>query len=406
MSRAFGLDDHRHMARALQLARLGRFTTDPNPRVGCVLVRDGRVVGEGFHRRAGEPHAERMAIADAGEQARGATAYVTLEPCCHHGKTPPCTDGLLQAGVARVIAAMTDPNPLVAGKGLQQLADAGVDVAHGLLEQDAHALNPGFVKRMSQQLPYVRLKLAMSLDGRTAMASGESQWITGEAARADVQRLRAGSSAIVTGIGTVLADDPSLNVRLQAAELPGVQGDEFLLQPLRVVLDSTARMPCDARMLRLPGETLVCAGEDAPGAALDALRSAGAQVEMLPRAGAGLDLAALLRELAQRQVNEVLFECGAALAGAALQARIVDELVVYMAPHLLGSGARGLVDLPGLERMKDRIDLRLSDVRRVGDDLRLTLRRQAGCSRCSLRPSSLRCSLLQVLGGSVREEPL
>jgi diaminohydroxyphosphoribosylaminopyrimidine deaminase/5-amino-6-(5-phosphoribosylamino)uracil reductase len=374
MSRAFGLDDHRHMARALQLARLGRYTTDPNPRVGCVLVREGRVVGEGFHRRAGEPHAERMAIADAGERARGATAYVTLEPCCHHGRTPPCTEGLLQAGVVRVIAAMVDPNPLVAGKGLQQLADAGVAVAHGLLEEDALALNPGFVKRMSCQQPYARLKLAMSLDGRTAMAGGESQWITGEAARADVQRLRAGSSAIVTGIGTVLADDPSMNVRLRAAELPGVQGDGFVLQPLRVVLDSEGRMPASARMLRLSGRTLVCVGEAAPGVALDALRSAGAEIQMLPRAGTGLDLAALMRVLAQRQVNEVLFECGAALAGAALQAGVVDELVVYMAPHLMGSEARGLVDLPGLERIRDRVELRLEDVRRVGDDLRLAFR--------------------------------
>jgi diaminohydroxyphosphoribosylaminopyrimidine deaminase/5-amino-6-(5-phosphoribosylamino)uracil reductase len=273
-----------------------------------------------------------------------------------------------------VIAAMVDPNPLVAGQGLQQLADAGVEVRSGLLEQDARALNPGFVKRMSRQQPYARLKLAMSLDGRTAMASGESQWITGEAARADVQRLRAGSSAIVTGIGTVLTDDPSMNVRLQATELPGVQGDGFVLQPLRVVLDSDARLPADARMLSLPGQTLVCVGEDAPGVALDALRSAGAEIEILPRAGNGLDLAVLMRVLAQRQVNEVLFECGAALAGAALQAGVVDELVVYMAPHLMGSAARGLVDLPGLERMRDRIELRLADVRRVGDDLRLAFR--------------------------------
>ena len=369
MSATFGPDDHRHMARALQLARLGRYTTDPNPRVGCVLVRDGVVVGEGFHRRAGEPHAERMAIADAGDKARGATAFVTLEPCCHHGKTPPCTEGLLEAGVTRVIAAMVDPNPLVAGKGLQQLADAGVAVASGLLEADARALNPGFIRRMSTQRPYVRLKLAMSLDGRTAMASGESKWITGEAARHDVQRLRAGSSAIMTGIGTVLADDPSMNVRLNASDLPGVQNDEFVLQPLRVVLDAQARMPTDARMLGLPGDTLVCVAESADG---DALRAAGAQVQPLPELQEGaLDLEALLVTLAQRQVNEVLFECGATLAGAALQAGIVDELIVYMAPHLMGDAARGLVNLPGVDRMEQRICLSLTDVRRVGDDLRL-----------------------------------
>lgn len=372
MNDAFGPDDHRHMARALQLARLGRYTTDPNPRVGCVLVREGQVVGEGFHRRAGEPHAERVAIADAGGKAAGATAYVTLEPCCHQGKTPPCTEGLLEAGVARVIAAMRDPNPLVAGKGLQQLANAGLEVACGLLEADARALNPGFIKRMSEQRPFVRLKLAMSLDGRTAMASGESQWITGEAARADVQKLRAGSSAIVTGIGTLLADDPSMNVRLSAAELPGVQGEEFVLQPLRVVLDSRVRTPVTARMLKLPGQTLVCVNESARQEQLDALLAVGAEVLRLPRGGGGLDLQALLAALAGRQVNEVLFECGAALAGAAMQAGIVDEMLVYLAPHLMGDKAMGLVQLPGAERMADRIDLRLTDVRRIGEDLRLT----------------------------------
>ena len=279
---------------------------------------------------------------------------------------------LLEAGVARVIAAMRDPNPLVAGKGLQQLADAGLEVACGLLEADARALNPGFIKRMSEQRPFVRLKLAMSLDGRTAMASGESQWITGEAARADVQKLRAGSSAIVTGIGTLLADDPSMNVRLSAAELPGVQGEEFVLQPLRVVLDSRVRTPVTARMLKLPGQTLVCVDESARQGQLDALLAVGAEVLRLPRGGGGLDLQALLAALAGRQVNEVLFECGAALAGAAMQAGIVDEMLVYLAPHLMGDKALGLVQLPGAERMADRIDLRLTDVRRIGEDLRLT----------------------------------
>ena len=378
MSGPFDPDDHQHMARALQLARLGRYTTDPNPRVGCVLVKAGKVVGEGFHRRAGEPHAERMAIADAGDKTRGATAYVTLEPCCHFGKTPPCTEGLLEAGVTRVVAAMTDPNPLVAGKGLQQLGDAGVDVASGLLETDARALNPGFIKRMSEQKPYVRLKLAMSLDGRTAMASGESKWITGEAARADVQRLRAGSSAIVTGIGTVLADDPSMNVRLSASDLPGVEGDEFLLQPLRVVLDAQARMPVEANMLGLPGRTLVCVAEQAQQSKVDALQAAGADVSRLPQEGNGLRLDLLLAEMAARQVNEVLFECGATLAGAALQAGIVDELVVYIAPHLMGDAARGLVTLPGVDHMRDRVGLGLRDIRQVGADLRLTYVPQVG----------------------------
>ncbi|WP_457676740.1 bifunctional diaminohydroxyphosphoribosylaminopyrimidine deaminase/5-amino-6-(5-phosphoribosylamino)uracil reductase RibD, partial [Thiolapillus sp.] len=215
----FSADDHRHMAHAIRLARRGLYTTDPNPRVGCVLVRDGEVVGEGWHRKAGEPHAERLAIADAGEKARGATAYVTLEPCCHHGRTPPCTEGLLEVGVSRVVAAMEDPNPLVAGKGLARLAEQGVETASGLLREEAEALNPGFIKRMKTGLPWVRCKLAMSLDGRTAMANGESTWITGVQARRDVQRLRAESGAILTGSGTLLADDPSLNVRLSAAEL-------------------------------------------------------------------------------------------------------------------------------------------------------------------------------------------
>ncbi len=235
--------DRGYMARAMRLAELGRYTTDPNPRVGCVLVRDGVVVGEGWHRRAGEPHAERLALTQAGEAARGATAYVTLEPCCHHGRTPPCTDALIAAGVARVVCAMMDPNPLVAGKGLARLRAAGIEVRSGVLESEARALNPGFVKRMEQGRPYVRCKLAASLDGRTAMASGESKWISSEAARRDVQRLRAGSSAILTGVATVLADDASLNVRLGPADLPGMEPGEPVRQPLRVVVDSRWRMP-------------------------------------------------------------------------------------------------------------------------------------------------------------------
>ncbi len=359
------------MAQAIGLARKGRYTTDPNPRVGCVLVRDGETVGEGWHRRAGEPHAERIALAEAGERARGATAYVTLEPCCHHGRTPPCTEGLLEAGVARVVAAMTDPNPLVARKGLERLRAAGVAVASGLLEADVRALNPGFVKRMQGQGPYVRLKLAMSLDGRTAMANGESQWITGEAARRDVQYLRAGSSAVLTGIGSVLADDPSMNVRLSAAEL-GLPPDLAVRQPLRVVLDTHARMPAGARMLSLPGQTLVCMGPDAQSASLQA---AGAQVASLPLDDSGrLSWDALMEELGRREINEVLLECGATLASSALQVGVVDELIVYMAPHLMGSDARGLLELPGVEHLAQRLPLQFSDVRAVGGDLRLTCR--------------------------------
>ena len=321
-------DDHRYMARAIRLAERGLYTTHPNPRVGCVLVNDGEIVGEGWHERAGGPHAERNALAAAGERARGAVAYVSLEPCCHHGRTPPCTEGLIEAGVSRVVAAMGDPNPLVAGKGLALLEQAGIEVECGLLEPQARALNPGFVKRMERGLPHVRCKLAMSLDGRTAMASGESKWITSEAARADVQRLRARSEAIVTGIGTVLADDPSLNVRMGAGELPGVEGEP--IQPVRVVLDSRLRMPEQARMLGLPGQTLVLCIDQDPSHAVR-LEGAGAVVYEVPESDDRVDLESALRYLARQEINEVLLETGPTLAGSALQAGLVDELVIYMA---------------------------------------------------------------------------
>ena len=280
------IGDRVHMARAIRLAVLGLYTAEPNPRVGCVLVRDGEVVGEGWHQRTGGPHAERLALAMAGDRARGATAYVSLEPCCHHGKTPPCTDGLIQAGVARVVAAMRDPNPLVAGQGLARLRAQGIEVVVGLLEEEARRLNPGFIKRMEQGLPYVRCKLAASLDGRTAMASGESQWITSEAARRDAQFLRARSAAILTGVGTLLADDPALNVRLTARELPGVERDSQIHQPVRVVVDSRLRTPPTARMLTLPGTTLIaCLTADSGRAA--PLEAAGAQVLVTPRGRVG-----------------------------------------------------------------------------------------------------------------------
>ena len=365
--------DHAFMARAVQLAELGRFTTDPNPRVGCLIVRDGDIVGEGWHRRAGEPHAERHALIEAGKRARGATAYVTLEPCCHQGRTPPCTDGLLEAGVARVVCAMVDPNPLVAGRGLRLLAEAGVAVETGLLEAEARALNPGFIKRMERGRPYVRCKLAASLDGRTAMASGESQWITGEAARRDVQRLRAGSSAILTGIGTLLADDPSLNVRLDADDLPGLRPGEAIRQPLRVVLDSLWRTPAIARILTLPGTTLIVGAVDDPGR-MAKLKGAGAEVFLCPGDSGQVDLAALMSELARREINEVLLETGPTLAGAAVSEGLVDEILIYLAPHLMGDAGRGLFSLPGIERMRDRIPLAIVDVRAVGRDLRITAR--------------------------------
>ena len=384
--------DHECMARALELARRALYTTDPNPRVGCVLAHDGLIIAEGFHARAGDPHAERNALATAGEHARGATAYVTLEPCSHTGRTGPCADALIEAGVARVVAAMEDPNPQVAGTGLQRLRDAGIQVDTGLQEADARALNPGFVLRMSQGRPLIRIKAAASLDGRTAMASGESQWITGPEAREDVQRLRARSSAIVTGIGTVLADRPSYTVRPEQWR-HGEYADGPVRAPLRVILDPALRTPVDSPVVTADGPCLIAHADD-PGAAPEerrrALEHAGAELLALPRARAasdpaepgaatraerrGLDLHALIAELTRRECNEVLVECGATLAGAFVREALFDELIVYLAPTLLGADARGLLDLP-FDRMDQQIRLQWSDLRRVGDDLRLTLTR-------------------------------
>lgn len=355
--------DSRHMARAVKLAARGLYTTDPNPRVGCVLAHGADVVGEGYHKRAGGPHAETVALAAAGERARGATAYVTLEPCSHHGRTPPCVDALLAAGVARVVYAMRDPNPRVNGGGIDRLLKAGVDVTGGVLEAMARALNPGFLSRMERGRPWLRLKLAASLDGRTALAGGESRWITGEWARNDVQRLRARSSAILTGAGTVLNDDPRLNVRLPGATR----------QPLRIVLDAELDVPPAARVFVPPGEALVMT---ASGDAVRAGRlvAAGVRVETIRRDGTGLDLQAVMARLAELEVNELHVECGATLAGSLLSAGLIDELVVYMAPTLLGEGARPLMAIGALASMTDRPRFEIVDMRRVGGDLKLVLR--------------------------------
>ncbi|WP_232470179.1 MULTISPECIES: bifunctional diaminohydroxyphosphoribosylaminopyrimidine deaminase/5-amino-6-(5-phosphoribosylamino)uracil reductase RibD [Methylococcus] len=359
-------EDHRFMAHALRLAEKGLYTTDPNPRVGCVLVQGNEVVGEGWHQRAGGPHAEIVALRDAGERARDATAYVTLEPCSHHGRTPPCADALIEAGVRRVAVAMQDPNPRVAGRGLERLRRAGIDVSCGLLWQEAERLNPGFIKRMRSGLPFVRSKLAMSLDGRTALASGESKWITGEVARQDVHRLRARSSAIVTGIGTVRADDPLLSARPDEAT--------DLEQPARVILDSRLRSPANARVFRQAGRTLVLTTASDPPAR-QALLNAGAEVlEVQPDAAGRPELTAVLRLLGRMEFNEVLFEAGATLNGALLLAGVVDEWTVYLAPCVLGDEARGLFRLPGLAGMADRQELAIVDARRVGRDMRLILR--------------------------------
>ncbi len=362
--------EQHYMAQAIRLARRGIYSTHPNPNVGCVIVKDGAVVGEGWHRQAGGPHAEVLALQQAGDRARGATVYLTLEPCSHHGRTPPCADALVAAGVSRVVAGMEDPNPLVAGSGLQRLRKAGIAVESGLLEAQARALNPGFVSRMQRRRPWVRVKLAASLDGRTAMASGESKWISSEAARLDVQRLRARSSAVVTGIGTLLADDPALNVRLDAQQLYGV---EPLRQPLRVVLDPDLAMSSRAKMLSLPGQTLVLTAVTDPGRHLD-LQQSGAEVVAVAGGPGRLDPGAVLQHLDERETNEVLLECGPTLAGAFVRAGLVDELILYLAPHLMGDAARGLFRLPGLDRMQDRIALEWLDVRQVGSELRITAR--------------------------------
>ena len=354
--------DTEYMQRALRLAGRGLFTTDPNPRVGCVIVSDGAIVGEGWHQRAGEPHAEILALQQAGDKASGATVYVTLEPCSHHGKTPPCADALASAGISKLVAAMQDPNPSVAGSGFEYLRGRGIEVDSGLLEREARALNPGFIRRMEQGRPFVRIKLAMSLDGRTAMASGESQWISSEASRMDVQRLRARSSVILTGVDTVIHDDPSMNVRLSADEL-GVAGE--VRQPGRVVLDSRLRFPADAKMLSLEGKTTVLTtAETGPGLPCDIVR--------LDPVDGRLDLASVMAWLHQQEANEVLVEAGAILCGAMLDSKLVDEIVVYIAPHIMGGDARGLFDIPGLADMADRIGLEFTDVRHIGGDLRVT----------------------------------
>jgi len=381
---SFSRDDQAHMRRALALARRGRYGAAPNPQVGCVVVRDGQVVGEGYHARAGQAHAEARALCAAGEAARGATAYVTLEPCCHTGRTPPCTRAILAAGVRRVVAAMEDPNPAVAGGGLRELEAAGVEVACGLLAEEAQALNPGFRSRMLRGRPWVRVKLAMSLDGRTAMASGESRWITGPDARRDVQHWRAMSGAVVTGIGTVLADDPGLDVRPEDMDGEARELVQPVRQPLRVIMDSGFRTPAGAHTLTRDGSVLVV-GSRKPGPHTGELR-ARAELLLMQTSGASTAqasrgrpaLPALLEVLAGREINDVLVEAGPTLAGAFVHAGLADELIVYMAPTLLGDRARPLLVLPGLDRMSHQVRLQFVEVQTVGGDLRLRARPLAG----------------------------
>ena len=350
------------MVRALALAHRGLHTTHPNPRVGCVIVKGDEVVGEGFHERAGGPHAEIVALAQAGARARGADVYVTLEPCCHHGRTGPCTEALKAAGVGRVIAAMEDPNPKVAGQGLAALRAAGISAEAGLMDAEAAQLNRGFASRMVRGRPFVVLKLAMSLDGRTAMGSGESRWITGEAARADAHRLRAEAGAVMTSVETVLADDPELTVRLV----------ETARQPDRIVLDTQLRAPLDARVWDGSARRIAISVRP-PADRMEALRARGVEVALVATTrDSRVDLASALATLGAMEVNEVLVESGPRLAGALLQAQLVDELVLYVAPSLLGSDARALAQLPGLDRLDQRLRMRFTDAQPVGDDLRIT----------------------------------
>ena len=460
--------DRRYMARALDLARRGLYSTGPNPRVGCVIARGGRVVGEGWHRYAGEPHAEIHALAAAGGDARGATAYVTLEPCRHTGRTGPCTRALIEAGIAKVVAAMPDPDPRVAGRGFAELAEAGIEVETGLMEASARSLNRGFVSRHERGRPWVRCKLAATLDGRTATATGESRWITGEAARADVHRLRARADAILTGIGTLLADDPRLDARMEDARTEAARMEDARTEdtgrlapsmqpPMRVIVDSRLRTPPSARVLSAPGGVLIAtigdagatggigtagggdaegtvvggivrepghilaatAGGGAEGPIVDgiaarepghvlaetagsdegpavggidresgepghthaaatngdtrmcALVEAGAEIVPLPDVGGRVSLPALMGALAGRGVNEVHTECGPTLAGALLESGLVDEIVVYLAPALLGDAARGMFTLPGVAAMRERLRLEITGVVRLGADLRI-----------------------------------
>jgi diaminohydroxyphosphoribosylaminopyrimidine deaminase/5-amino-6-(5-phosphoribosylamino)uracil reductase len=361
-SAVFSSTDHQYMAQALRLAERGLYTTMPNPRVGCVIVKDGIVIGEGWTQPAGQNHAEIQALNSCTTDPRGATVYVSLEPCSHYGRTPPCAEALVAAGVARVIAAMRDPNPKVSGAGLALLQAQGIAVECGLMETQARELNMGFVSRMARGRPWVRTKTAASLDGATALENGVSQWITGEPARQDVQHWRARSCAILTGIGTVLADDPQMNVR----------AIDVVRQPLRVIVDSRLQLPSDAKILQGGNVLVACRDDNTPHGAR--LCDAGAALLALPDEHGQVDLSALLVELAKREINEVQIEAGATLNGALLQAGLVDELLLYYAPTLLGRRARGLFDFPALTSMQQRMELEILSLDRVGQDIRLIAR--------------------------------
>lgn len=362
----FSVQDRQFMQRALDLAAKGEYSTAPNPAVGCVLVKDGEIVGEGFHFKAGQPHAERVALAEAGERAKGATAYVTLEPCAHYGRTPPCASGLIEAGVTKVLAAVQDPNPQVAGKGLRMLAEAGIESAVGLLEESAEKLNKGFFKRMRQGVPFVQLKLAMSLDGRTALANGESKWLTSTASRSDVQKMRAKSSALLSTSATVLADNPSLNVRWEdfPDDLKSVYAKQAVRQPVRVLLDSQHRIRPSHKLFKTTSPVWLVSSVERD---ISAFPDFCEQI-ILPKQNL---LSELMFELGKRQINCLWVEAGANLAGSLIEQKLVDELIVYIAPKLLGEQARGLCRLPHLTRLADASLWRLDAFQQIGDDIKL-----------------------------------
>lgn len=364
-------DDHKSwMHCAINLAKKGLYTTHPNPRVGCVLVKDGQMIGEGYHLKAGSAHAEVNAIASAQGQTKGCTAYVTLEPCSHHGKTGPCAQALIDAQIVRLVYGMQDPNPAVMGRGLKQLQAAGIEVIGPVLPEEAAALNPGFIKRMTEGLPFIRLKLAMSLDGRTAMASGESKWITGAEARFDVQTLRAQSDAIVTGIGSVILDDPSMTVRIDSDNQ--TVAANTVRQPKRIIMDTSLAIPPEAKILSAAGTSMIFyTPEQASEPATSLLKSNQLELVVAETTSEGrIDLVTAMGKLADQEINEVLVETGAVLAGAFLQAGLVDEIVVYMATKLLGSNARPLFDLP-LDTMDQAVDLNLTSMEKMGADIKL-----------------------------------
>ena len=354
--------DHDFMGKALALAGRGLYTTTPNPRVGCVVVRDGVVVGTGWHEKAGLPHAEVLALKDAGDRARGAALYVNLEPCSHHGRTPPCAEAIIAAGIKRVVAAMQDPNPKVAGSGFAKLREAGMVIEHGLKENEAGELNIGFVSRMARRRPWVRMKIAASLDGRTALANGESRWITGEAARADGHRWRARACAVLTGFGTVRDDDPQLNVR----------GVDTPRQPLKIVVDSKFETSASARLLK-EGKTLVV-GAVNEERKIAALKAAGAEVIIIPNDRGKVELFKLMEELARRELNEIHVEAGTKLNGSLFQAGVVDELLVYLAPSVIGDSGRGMFNLPEFTQLSQATALKIREIERVGADLRILAR--------------------------------